>query len=206
MLYSAELYAALYYAEESVFTPCLVKQAFKNTWLFLFDGKRMMRKVQENLGDFAPTDDNKGNFAIQAAATMTEVLRDEINKSKPDPEGVVAQKKTMMVSCNSLHSPWALQAYHASKDMEKKWKRDEKDVRLAEQAREEQEKKLMRERRRCIEEVGGGQCPHYYSGGKGWKMCEFCCCFLCPKHARQVVIHECRGWLAHWGYFVKAED
>jgi hypothetical protein len=84
-----------------------VKRAFKNTGLFPFDGKRMMRKVQENLGDFAPTDDNKGNFAIQAAAAMTEVLRDEIDKSKPDPEGVVAQKKTMMVSCNSLHFPWA---------------------------------------------------------------------------------------------------
>jgi hypothetical protein len=64
MLYSAELYAALYYAEESVFTPCLVKQVFKNTRLFPFNGKRMMRKVQENLGDFAPTDDNKGKNAL----------------------------------------------------------------------------------------------------------------------------------------------
>ena len=105
MPYSAELYAALYYAEESVFTPHLVKWAFKNTGLFPFNGKRMMKKVQENLADFAPRDDNKGNFTIQAAAAMTEVLRDEIDNSKPDPEGMVAQKKTMMVSHNSLHSP-----------------------------------------------------------------------------------------------------
>jgi hypothetical protein len=181
--YTGHLYAALYEAEQSVFTPRLLRRAFENCGLWPFDPQRILRLTQQNVGQFEKQGDS---LASEASRIIVEVMEQE--KLAPHPK--VSRKRTRPL-LNTLHSPWDRQLNQErekyEREVKRKKKQQEKDQRDFDKRQEVRAKKVRRLLRTCRDP----SCDRCCYGGKNWRQCTPCEGFFCPKHKSYFENHPC---------------
>jgi hypothetical protein len=182
--YTDHLYQGLYDAEQTVFTPTILKREFHNIALFTFSPSKIIKLAEENVRKY---DTVKADLSDEAAKVMVEVLQVQLLEDATGKK----QKRRSKISLNSLHDPAILVAYEDQENFEsaeQKWEKRE--------AKQKVEMVKMVEVKNCHLNKLLKTCRHPESmsthrSTKMWVYCFVCKGLFCPKHLRFAKNHGC---------------